>query len=43
MAALAEKFDVTLHVGPADVAGKAKREKANLEGAARAVWILGCR
>jgi tRNA(Ile)-lysidine synthase len=33
--ALAEKFGVTLHVGRADVAGKAKREKANLEDAAR--------
>src|SRR6266702_7808668 len=35
VAALAEKFGVTLHVGRADVAGKAKREKANLEDAAR--------
>ena len=33
--ALAEKLGVTLHVGRADVAGKAKREKANLEDAAR--------
>jgi tRNA(Ile)-lysidine synthase len=35
VAALAEKSGVTLHVGHADVAGKAKREKANLEDAAR--------
>jgi tRNA(Ile)-lysidine synthase len=35
VARLAEKFGVTLHVGRADVAGKAKREKANLEDAAR--------
>jgi tRNA(Ile)-lysidine synthase TilS/MesJ len=28
VASLAEKFGVTLHVGRADVAGKAKREKA---------------
>jgi tRNA(Ile)-lysidine synthase len=35
VAALAEKFGVTLHVGHADVAAKAKREKANLEDAAR--------
>jgi tRNA(Ile)-lysidine synthase len=35
VAALAEKFGVTFHVGRADVAGKAKREKANLEDAAR--------
>jgi tRNA(Ile)-lysidine synthase len=35
VAALAEKFGVTLHVGRGDVAGKAKREKANLEDAAR--------
>ncbi len=35
VAALAEKLDVTLHIGRADVAGKAKREKANLEDAAR--------
>ncbi len=35
VAALAEKFGITLHVGRADVAGKAKREKANLEDAAR--------
>lgn len=33
--ALAETFGVTLHVGRGDVAGKAKREKANLEEAAR--------
>ena len=33
--ALAERLGVTLHVGNADVAGKAKREKANLEDAAR--------
>jgi tRNA(Ile)-lysidine synthase len=32
---LAEKLGVTLHIGRADVAGKAKREKANLEDAAR--------
>ena len=35
VAALAEKFGVTLHVGHADVAAKAKREKANLEDVAR--------
>ena len=35
VAALAEKFGATLHIGRADVAGKAKREKANLEDAAR--------
>jgi tRNA(Ile)-lysidine synthase len=35
VAALAEKLGVTLHIGRADVAGKAKREKANLEDAAR--------
>ena len=35
VAALAEKFGVTFHVGGADVAGKAKSEKANLEDAAR--------
>jgi tRNA(Ile)-lysidine synthase len=35
VAALSEKLGVTLHVGQADVAGKAKREKANLEDAAR--------
>jgi tRNA(Ile)-lysidine synthase len=35
VAALAEKSGLTLHVGHADVAGKAKREKANLEDAAR--------
>lgn len=35
VAALAEKLGVTLHLGRADVAGKAKREKANLEDAAR--------
>jgi len=33
--ALAEKFGVTLHVGRADIAGKARREKSNLEDAAR--------
>ena len=35
VAALAEKLGVTLHIGRADVAGKATREKANLEDAAR--------
>src|SRR5579863_8771490 len=35
VAALAEKLGITLHVGRADVAGKAAREKANLEDAAR--------
>src|SRR5260221_2530964 len=35
VAALAEKFAVTLHVGRGDVAGKARREKTNLEDAAR--------
>ena len=35
VAGLAEKLGVTLHVGRGDVAGKAKREKANLEDAAR--------
>jgi tRNA(Ile)-lysidine synthase len=35
VAALAEKLGVTLHIGRVDVAGKAKREKANLEDAAR--------
>jgi tRNA(Ile)-lysidine synthase len=35
VAALTEKLGVTLHIGRADVAGKAKREKANLEDAAR--------
>src|SRR5882724_3177655 len=35
VAALAEQFGVTFHVGRADVAGKAKRERANLEDAAR--------
>jgi len=35
VAALAEKLGMTLHVGHADVAGKAAREKANLEDAAR--------
>lgn len=35
VAALAGKLGVTLHMGRADVAGKAKREKANLEDAAR--------
>jgi tRNA(Ile)-lysidine synthase len=33
--ALAEKFGVTLHIGRGDVAGKALREKSNLEDAAR--------
>jgi tRNA(Ile)-lysidine synthetase-like protein len=33
--ALAEKFGVTLHIGRADVAGKARRERSNLEDAAR--------
>lgn len=33
--ALAEKFGVTLHIGRADVAGKARNEKSNLEDAAR--------
>ena len=32
---LAEKFGSTLHLGRADVAAKAKREKSNLEDAAR--------
>ena len=35
VAVLAEKLGVTLHVGRADVAGNATREKANLEDAAR--------
>jgi tRNA(Ile)-lysidine synthase len=35
VATLAEKFAVTLHLGRGDVGGKAKREKANLEDAAR--------
>jgi tRNA(Ile)-lysidine synthase len=35
VAVLAEKFGVTLHVGRGDVAERAKREKANLEDAAR--------
>jgi tRNA(Ile)-lysidine synthase len=35
VAALAEKLGVALHVGRADVAGKAAREKANLEDAGR--------
>jgi tRNA(Ile)-lysidine synthase len=35
VAALAEKLGLALHVGHADVAEKAKREKANLEDAAR--------
>jgi tRNA(Ile)-lysidine synthase len=35
VAALAEKLGVTLHIGRADVAGKATREKANLEDTAR--------
>ena len=35
VAALSEKLGLTLHIGRADVAAKAKREKANLEDAAR--------
>lgn len=35
VAALAEKLGVTMHIGRADVAAKAKGEKANLEDAAR--------
>src|SRR5437868_850075 len=35
VAAFAEKLGVTLHVGRADVAGKAVREKTNLEDAGR--------
>ena len=35
VAALTEKLGLTLHIGRGDVAGKAKREKANLEDAAR--------
>ncbi|HET8965510.1 MAG TPA: tRNA lysidine(34) synthetase TilS [Candidatus Acidoferrum sp.] len=35
VAALAEKFGVTLHIGRADVARKARNEKSNLEDAAR--------
>jgi len=35
VAGLAEKFGLTLHIGHADVAGKAKQEKRNLEDAAR--------
>jgi tRNA(Ile)-lysidine synthase len=35
VAVLAEKLGVTLHIGRADVARKAKSEKANLEDAAR--------
>lgn len=35
VAALAEKFGLTLHVGRADVIGKARQEKSNLEDAAR--------
>src|SRR5216683_2760140 len=35
VAALAEELGVTLHIGRADVASKAKSEKANLEDAAR--------
>lgn len=35
VAALAEKFGLTLHLGRADVTAKAKREKSNLEDAAR--------
>ena len=33
--ALAEKFGVTLHIGRGDVASKARREKSNVEDAAR--------
>lgn len=33
--ALAEQFGATLHIGRGDVAGRAKRDKANLEEAAR--------
>jgi hypothetical protein len=32
-ASLAEKFGATLHLGRADVAGKAERKRANLEDA----------
>jgi tRNA(Ile)-lysidine synthase len=35
VAELAKKSGATLHIGRADVAGKAKREKANLENTAR--------
>src|SRR5215831_8147547 len=35
VAGLAEKFGLTLHIGHADVARKAKQEKRNLEDAAR--------
>jgi tRNA(Ile)-lysidine synthase len=35
VAALAEKFGLTLHIGRADVAAQAKRDRANLEEAAR--------
>jgi len=35
VASLAEKFALTLHVGRGDVAGTARREKTNLEDAAR--------
>ena len=35
VAALAEKFGLTLHVGRADVGTRAKRERVNLEDAAR--------
>ena len=35
VAALAEKWGLTLHLGRADVTAKAKREKSNLEDAAR--------
>ncbi len=35
VAALAERFGLTLHVGRGDVAGTARREKTNLEDAAR--------
>ena len=35
VAALAEKFGLPLHIGRADVAAKSRREKSNLEDAAR--------
>src|SRR5262249_7822957 len=35
VASLAEKLGFTLHVGRGDVAGRARREKSNLEEAAR--------
>jgi tRNA(Ile)-lysidine synthase len=35
VAGLAEKLGITFHIGRADVAGKARREKANLEDAGR--------